>query len=163
MVSKFWWGSNGDKRKISWVAWHKLFRPKSLGGLGFRDFHKFNMALLGKQAWRLTTEPDCLLARVLRAKYYRGKAFMNAELGRNPSFTWKGIWESRTVVRKGGIRRIGNGQGTKVWSDPWLKGSNSKMVLSPRIAGREDIRVADLMRADGRMWDSSKIRAVITF
>ncbi|XP_074318814.1 uncharacterized protein LOC141655456 [Silene latifolia] len=118
------------------------------------------MAMLGKQAWRLVTETDSLLARLLRAKYYSGKSFMRAELGRNPSYTWKGIWEAKGVVMRGGIRRVGNGQGTKVWGDPWIRSSNSGHVLSPRVAGQEDMVVAELFRADGSGWDRHKVRSI---
>lgn len=44
------WGSRGDKkRKIPWVSWQHLCKPKSEGGMGFHDLNRFNKALLGKQ------------------------------------------------------------------------------------------------------------------
>lgn len=45
MIRKFWWG-NGDRRKIHWVKWSSLCSSKSIGGMGFRNFQKFNNALL---------------------------------------------------------------------------------------------------------------------
>lgn len=38
--------------------------------MGFRDLHSFNLAMLGKQSWRLISNPDFLCAQVLKAKYY---------------------------------------------------------------------------------------------
>ncbi|KAL0336373.1 UNVERIFIED_CONTAM: hypothetical protein Sradi_4849200 [Sesamum radiatum] len=45
MVAKFWWGSRGQ-RKIYWVSWDRLCVIKLMGGLGFRQLHLFNLAML---------------------------------------------------------------------------------------------------------------------
>ena len=65
ILIRFWWDNNNGDRKICWLAWDKLTKPKILGGLGLRDVQLFNQALLGKIAWRILTKPDCLLARIL--------------------------------------------------------------------------------------------------
>ena len=46
MIRKFWWGQR-DERKIHWIKWSKLCRPKNEGGMDFR----FNDAMLAKQFW----------------------------------------------------------------------------------------------------------------
>ncbi|XP_074270589.1 putative mitochondrial protein AtMg00310 [Silene latifolia] len=80
LVSRFWWGSENGKRKIPWIAWAKLCQPKCQGGLGFRNFAEFNLALLGKQAWRMITDRESLMVRVLGGKYFPNRLFMKAEL-----------------------------------------------------------------------------------
>lgn len=41
--------------------------PKKYGGLGFKDLRAFNLAMLGKQAWRFLTRPHSLVARLYKA------------------------------------------------------------------------------------------------
>lgn len=70
MIAKFWWSNQDRENKIHWLSWEKLTAPKCCGGLGLRDIHVFNMAMLAKQGWRLLQNPESLCARVLRAKYF---------------------------------------------------------------------------------------------
>ena len=44
MMGKFWWGQKGRERRLAWVSWEKLCKPKSEGGIRFRDLKAFNLA-----------------------------------------------------------------------------------------------------------------------
>ena len=44
MIRKFWWGQRGTRRRIHWVKWRILCRPKATGGMGFRELQNFNDA-----------------------------------------------------------------------------------------------------------------------
>lgn len=69
MICRYWWNQQEGKHKIYWLHRDILMRPKKDGGLGFRDIHSFNLAMLAKQGWRLWERPKSLCARILRAKY----------------------------------------------------------------------------------------------
>jgi hypothetical protein len=114
VVARFWWGGNDEKRKMHWVKWADLARPKSSGGMGFKDFVLFNKAMLAKQGWRLISNPESLCARVLKGKYFHNGDFMTARNKWNSSHTWRTILYGREALNLGLIKRIGDGGSTRI-------------------------------------------------
>lgn len=119
ILARFWW-SSGEKKGIHWFSWQRMSRPKREGGLGFRDLESFNQALLGKQVWRIMQNPECLMARILRARYFPEGNILNANLPKKSSYAWKSILYGRDLVKKGMRFVIGNGELIDMWSDPWF-------------------------------------------
>jgi hypothetical protein len=97
-----------------------MTKPKYFGGMGFRETELFNLALLAKQAWRLLTEPDTLSARILTAVYFPNDGFLDAQLGGSPSRVWRAIMDGKNILEQGITRRIGTGEGIRIWQMNWL-------------------------------------------
>jgi hypothetical protein len=38
----FWWGSERGRRKVQWIPWEVMIKPKGYGRLGFKDLRLFN-------------------------------------------------------------------------------------------------------------------------
>ena len=106
-------------------------KPKSQRGMGFRNLQAFNLALLAKQAWRILSNPSTLVDRILKAKYFPFSDILHAELGSNPSFTWRSIFNSLEVLRCGTRWRVGNGRLIHIWEDKWLPTPSTYKVISP--------------------------------
>lgn len=157
MVSNFFWGQKNGERKIHWVAWKKMCSPKAAGGLGLRDFKLFNAALLGKQGWRILKHPDSLVAKMFKAKYFPNGDYLSSELGTNPSYVWRGLWGAKWVVRRGARWRVGDGFDINVWSSPWIPGTQSGKVISPRGDAREDLKVCELIHLVSATWNAQLI------
>ncbi|XP_031091035.1 uncharacterized protein LOC115996030 [Ipomoea triloba] len=128
-MNRFWWGSGNDKR-IHWKAWDKLCVPNRFGGLGFKDLRAFNLAMLGKQAWRFLTTPQSLVAKIYKARYFPRTSFIDATVGNCPSFCWRSIMAAHGLICNGVRRRIGDGKSTLIWGHPWLPDDPSPMIYS---------------------------------
>lgn len=87
MIGRYWWSQQEKIHKIHWLSWEKLTRPKRNGGLGFRDLHLFNVAMLARQAWRLLTNPDTLCGQVLKAKYFPDSNLLKCRARRGMSYS----------------------------------------------------------------------------
>jgi hypothetical protein len=86
MINSFWWGSNKTfERDINWLRWEKLTMRKEHGGTGFRHMYDINLVMLWNQGWKLLSNPDTILFRVFKAKYYPMKGFLEAKLGHKPN------------------------------------------------------------------------------
>ncbi|XP_075478858.1 uncharacterized protein LOC142519715 [Primulina tabacum] len=98
--ANFWWGMQDGKRNMHWKTWQTLCVPKCMGGLGFRQLESFNKALLAKQLWRIVGAPESVVARVLKARYFKHQDIMQASLGSNPSFIWRSLLWSRPLLQE---------------------------------------------------------------
>jgi hypothetical protein len=86
--------------------------------MGFKNLSSFNLAMLGKQGWRILTSPSTLIAKLYKAKYFPNSEFLESSLGHNPSFGWRSICNS--IFRAGCRWRIGNDNNISLWNENWL-------------------------------------------
>ncbi|XP_020219303.1 uncharacterized protein LOC109802370 [Cajanus cajan] len=138
---------------------------KEHGGMGFRNLYGFNLAMLGKHGWKFLTNQDAIVTCVFKAKYFPRGDFLGANLGHNPSFTWRSIHASQVVVRGGMRWCIGNGLCIKPWVDPLLRQQGKPYVTSLPPAGIfnqhdidaiKDIPLLQLDEADTFMWNLNR-------
>ena len=110
LIARFWWSQQDNESKIHWIGWPKLTQSKAHGGLGFRDIHSFNIAMLSRQIWRLIQKQESLYAQLLKAKYYPDGNILNAAPKDGISYTWRSLLHGLELVKQGYIWRIGDGQ-----------------------------------------------------
>jgi hypothetical protein len=102
MMNSFWWGHSGAQNKgIHWMSWDKLAMHKNDGGMGFKSLSAFNLSMLGKQGWRIMTNPDILISKIYKVRYIPRCDFLDTNLGHNPSFVWRSICNSKFILRAG--------------------------------------------------------------
>ena len=158
VLTRFWWDAKPETRKLCWVSWTRLTRPKSAGGLGFREIEQFNNALLAKLAWRILKEPHSLLAQTLMGKYCHNSSFLDCLAPASASHGWRGILAGREVLKKGLGWIVGNGKDIQVWFQPWLQLDRPTAPIGPPTQQNVNLFVADLLKPNSSDWNLQAIR-----
>lgn len=99
-----------------------MCEPKFKCGLGFKYLRTFNLAFLAKQGWRILLKENTMLHRLYKARYFTKGQFLDAGLGHNPSYTWRGLWEAKKWLIQESKWRIGDGKRAKIWRDSCISG-----------------------------------------
>lgn len=144
-MAVYWWGGTGDKRKIHWAKWDKLTGSKMSGGLDFRDLNAVNEALLAKQVWRLLQEPNLLMFKVLKERYFPNRDFLQTQVKRSDSWLSKSWLGAKQLVDAGMNWRVGDGKRINIWDDRWLPNTTGEKVTSQQPATCHIFKVCDLM------------------
>jgi hypothetical protein len=162
LMQKFWWGTQRKGNGIPWMSWSRMGLPKSRGGMGFRDLHFFNKALLAKQCWRLWKSEDSLTAKIMKSKYYPNGSILEAKLGNKPSFIWRSIHNSKALIQEGLFWRIGNGTKVHIWGDKWLPKPSTYCIQSPPKGLDSDALVSELIDHSAGEWKHSLLREIFS-
>ncbi|CAN0916241.1 Uncharacterized mitochondrial protein AtMg00310 [Linum grandiflorum] len=156
MMNIFWWGSKrtgGGGGGIPWMRWERLSIRKEFGRMKFRDIIGFNLAMLGKQGWKLLNDPTALFSRVYKAKYFPIGDFLSAALDGSPSYIWRSIQSTQAMIKRGYRWRLGDGNSIRVYLDLWLRDGDPTTIQSSALVGMEDLRVSDLLIPGLCEWD----------
>lgn len=81
ILAYYWWSRETGKRSMHWLSWKRLGLPKKEGDLSFRDIESFNIAMLGKKVWRILQNPNSLVARLLKGRYFEYSTILDAKMG----------------------------------------------------------------------------------
>ncbi|KAF5465302.1 hypothetical protein F2P56_015322 [Juglans regia] len=159
LCRKFWWGSTEGQSKIQWVKWSSLSRGKGQGGLGFRSFSSFNLALLAKQGWSILHNPNSLSAQILKQKYFPSSNLLEAKVGSRPSLVWRSMMAGLELLKEGLIWRIGNGHKVKIWEARWVP---KIALLSSTHRDSRLERVAYLFIPDKKQWNGPLLQSLFS-
>ena len=158
-LTRFWWDQDPDVKKICWVSWDSLSQHKDVGGLGFRDIQDFNTAMLAKNSWRILTNPDCLLARLLLGKYCHNTSFLTATCSSSASHGWRGVIAGCELLKLQLGKAIGNGNTTKAWTESWMLPTTRFVPTGPPTESGRDLFVSDLLERGSGEWNHYMVEA----
>lgn len=155
-IANFWWRNNNKANGLHWRKWELLKLTKKEGGLGFKDLSTFNMAMLGKQAWRLSHHPDNLVSQIMKGLYFPNCTFWQAGKGSRPSWGWQSLLAGREVISPQVMWAVGNGQKISIRTDKWLKMG----VIGGPAARNEPSKVAELIDFENAVWKEDLLRSM---
>lgn len=122
MLNGYWWSSgNNDCKGLRWLSWDALSVIKCKGGLGFKSMYRFNIALLRKKFWNFINNPELLVSRVFKARYFVDSHFIHAKKGQWLSFIWSCICSAKEELLKGFRWVIVDGIHIVAVRDAWLR------------------------------------------
>lgn len=130
---------------------------KGEGGIGFREFHSFNKALLAKQLWHLWQTPNSLIEKIMKAKYYPNCQAIHAQLDNKPSFAQRSIHRSKDLLNEGLMWRIGNREKARIWGDKWVPIPSSYKIYYIHELTSPEERVSMLIDKDLTRWERNKL------
>ncbi|XP_062114585.1 uncharacterized protein LOC133825691 [Humulus lupulus] len=101
LCRQFLWGTsrwNENRSKLHLTAWDQVCLPKHLGGIGFREGAKWNMVLLAKYIWAVSTKQDILWVKWIDDVYLKGQSFWEYNLQTDVSWYWRKLIKLRSVI-----------------------------------------------------------------
>jgi hypothetical protein len=104
------------------------------------------------------TNPNSIVARVLKAKYYPQCDYLKAKQAYNPSFTWQSIQKGSWLLKKGCIWNIGDGKAINIWEDRWIHPNFGSTTWSKPPADTPYTMVNDLIDNQNRCWKENIIQ-----
>ena len=142
----FLWGTIDQVRRMHWVSWSKITRPKVKGGLGLQTIKGKNITLLAKLNWRFHMKGEALWARVLENKYCSQLRVRSRNQDKLPcSRIWTGMKKGKNVFKLGTRWILGRNSQLRFWFDNWSNQVPLRQVIQgPLPLASEEDKVADV-------------------
>ncbi|CAJ2635999.1 unnamed protein product [Trifolium pratense] len=114
-IKNFIWSGDINQRKLVTVAWKKVCKPYSQGGLGVRSLITLNDASNLKLCWDLFNSQE-QWAILLRSRTFRSRNCITHHIH---STIWSGVKAEFNVVLENSRFIIGGGSTVNFWRDTW--------------------------------------------
>eukprot|EP00253_Pinus_taeda_P011858 PITA_11858 len=125
----FLWGKGEEKKKWALMAWDRVCKPKSHGGLGLHDPGSLNRVIGAKIWWRWLKEIQALGAKLWKQKYARGwqeKNLIRMAGQVKGSAIWNRAWENRALVQNHRHSHQSINKGLRWVCDYWDQSRNNE-------------------------------------
>ncbi|KAL0367001.1 UNVERIFIED_CONTAM: hypothetical protein Sradi_3590200 [Sesamum radiatum] len=117
-------------------------------------------AASGLQVWRIISNPNSLLNRLLQHKYFPSSDILTVNPIQGSSFTWRSMLEARSVILCGSGWQVGDDKQIRIWSDQWIPSPIFFPVISIPIGLPIDVTVDALLTEEGEAWNEDLVRSI---
>eukprot|EP00253_Pinus_taeda_P032242 PITA_32242 len=152
----FLWGKGEEKNKWALVAWDKICKPKSHGGLGLHDPDILDKVLGAKLWWRWLMEIQKPWAKLWKQKYAMN--WQETDLIRmtghiKGSHIWNKACKNKALVQKHSFWEIRNGNLAWFWEDNWQQEGNPSRE---ELASIQTDTIKKGLKKVSDYWDQSR-------
>lgn len=112
IIRASWWGHDHGEKKVHLINLDKISQRKKLGGLGIKKFKYMNQCMLNKQYWRICQNPQSLLAKTVKARYFPACSIQEYRAKPHHSWVWRNIIKQEGPFLREGKWRVVNGYNT---------------------------------------------------
>ena len=133
-------------KKMHWVGWDKVTKPKDEGGLGIQSAKGRNLAFLSKLNWRFHTEGESLWAKVLKGKYCNTRRLSSRNRDKLPCLrVWTTMKKGSEIFQNGVRWTCGRDSNLNFWLDNWSSlGVLRQILYGPMTMEIANLRVKDV-------------------
>ena len=159
IIRAFWWGHECSENKLHLVHWDKVSQPRKFGGLGIKKFRHMNQVMLHKQYWRISQNPQLLLTKTSKARYFPTGTIQDCRSKPHYSWVWRSIIQQENHLLKEGRWRVGNGYNIPLNHRNWFTHRSLHVPQNQLPTGN----VGDLINHHNRMWKVDLVRNLYSF
>jgi len=158
LLRTFFWKKSPSENGLPLIAWDKMCRPKSKGGLGLRNSEAVNSAFQCKLAWRLLTKDNSLWVHTMYTKYLRSTSFLDYTRKSTDSPVWRNMLRIRPLLCQGLRWKLGKGDKIRFWLDNWVDNRSLLDLLNRPIesVNKLDAKVCEFITPNKR-WNLAKL------
>ncbi|XP_074301046.1 uncharacterized protein LOC141632394 [Silene latifolia] len=95
----FLWYGNDSCERPNLVSWKQICQPRRKGGLGFKNLHTWNLALIAKYVWWVEKKADHLWVKWVHAIYIKDRIWKDYEPFSCSSWAWKRICQVKNRLK----------------------------------------------------------------
>lgn len=149
LIRGFLWCQGDFKRGKAKVNWNDVCKPKRQGGLGFKDLHMWNIALMSKHIWNIVDNKNSIWVKWIKHERLKLRNFWDYNIPNEACWSWRKILQCRKAIGSFIVYRLGNGKNSSAWYDNWHPAGPLGKIISYRDIYEADLeknaRVSDIV------------------